>query len=70
MVLFYGFSQRLAAGVSNALTLRMALVQIRQQLNAEVPRLAPLLEAAQQTMGPMPPSASSLIPTNRPTGTR
>ena len=30
VVLFYGFSQRLAAGVSNALALRMALVQIRQ----------------------------------------
>ena len=70
VALYYGFSQRLAAGVSNALALRMALAQIRQQLNAEAPHLAPLLIAAQQTMPPPPPSASSLISTNQPTGTR
>ena len=42
---YYGFSQRLAASVSNTLALRTALAQIRQQINAKAPRLPPLLVA-------------------------
>lgn len=70
VAMYYGFSQHQAAGVSNALALRMALAQIRQQLNAEAPHLTPLLLAAQLAAASTAPSALSLTPTTRRSATR
>jgi hypothetical protein len=65
VALYYGFAQHLAAGVSSSLALRLALAQIRQQLDSEAPCLTPLLVAAQAASAP--PSALSLAPaTPRP----
>jgi hypothetical protein len=46
VAMYYGYSQRHAPGLSDALALRMALAQIRQQLDTAATRLRPLLLAA------------------------
>ena len=46
VAMYYGYSQGHAPGLSDALALRMALAQIRQQLDTAATRLRPLLLAA------------------------
>ncbi|MFC6223339.1 hypothetical protein ACFP2F_08820 [Hymenobacter artigasi] len=46
VAMYYGYSQGSAPGLSDALALRMALAQIRQQLDTAATRLRPLLVAA------------------------
>lgn len=59
VAMYYGFAQHKAPGVSNALALRMALAEIRQQVEWDAPVLSRRLLAAQRAAAPAPPSASS-----------
>lgn len=46
VALYHGYSQRVAPGLSDALALRMALAEVRHQLDSAAVRLRPLLLAA------------------------
>ncbi|WP_210517349.1 hypothetical protein [Hymenobacter terricola] len=62
VAMYYGYSQRHAPGLSDALALRMALAQIRQQLDTAATRLRPLLLAAgpvATTIQPAPQAAAT-----------
>lgn len=60
VAMYYGYSQHIAPGLSDALALRMALAQIRQQLDSAATRLSPLLLAARAETAPVLPSTSSV----------
>ena len=59
VAMYYGYSQRHAPGMANALALRMALAQIRQQLDTAAIRLRPLLLSAGPVASPARPGTSS-----------
>jgi hypothetical protein len=62
VAMYYGFSQHEAPGVADALALRMALAQIRQQLDSAAARLTPLLLAPPAVTADGLRSAASDIP--------